>query len=69
MCHYLYKCDFILVDVSELSIESRIKVDKVSISLFKVLSIILIFNRGLMQIELRVTWKPITPEERIQGCA
>lgn len=55
--------------MSGLSIESRIEVDKVSISLFKVLSIILIFNRGLMQIELRVTWKPLTPEQRIQGRA
>ena len=41
---------FILLDLSELSLESRIEVYKVSISLSKVLSIIPIFNRGPMQI-------------------
>lgn len=69
MCHYLYKCDFILLGMSGLSKESRIEVDKVSISLFKVLSIILIFSRGLIQILLRVTRKLLTPQGRIPGCA
>lgn len=51
-----------------LSIESRTEVEKVSMSSFKELSLILTFNRGLMQIKLRVTWNP-TPQERIPECA
>lgn len=66
-CDYLYKCDFILWDVPRLSIESRIEVDRVSISLFKILSLILTFNGGLMQIEPRVTWNPKQARKESQG--
>lgn len=66
MCSYLYKWDLILLDVFRLSIESRLEVDKVSISLFKVFSINLTFNRGLMQIELEVTCNPLTPRKESQ---